>query len=257
MESFSIQLLSNSSMDMFPNNTAANFTVQLPRKIILNGKWRVVLTEIQHPAFFDNVTKKNNIVGVYNFVNGEPNKAEEFQIKIGNYKDVQSLVNVINQGLNEIIKYKLIEYNTASRRVKILKPEENQPILYNAVHFENKLALQLGFTKEDNILKFDESPNPASVHYGLFDRMFIYCDIIDTQIIGHIEAQVLKILTCQNMNDDYSSYAKEFHNLEYVNVAKKEFDSIDINIKTITGEPMPFTHGTSILKLKFEKLSHI
>lgn len=281
MDSFSIHLLSNSSMEMFPDNTAANFNVNLPKKIILNGNWKVALTEIQYPNTFHNVTRHSSKI-IFKFFNNSSSYTKTFQISEKEYKDIHSLVEAVNFGFQSQLGTSLIKYLPESNRIKILKKEINKAIdpisdvvhpiinLFNEspksvekfdssklkIYFENKLALQLGFLPENNILDFDESPSTTLLEHGLYEQMFVYCDIIDSQIIGHTEAQVLKIFTCQTLSEKNLIAEKEFRNLEYVNVVKKEFDTIEININTITGYSVPFNHGISILKLQFVKISN-
>jgi hypothetical protein len=45
-DSFFVTLPSNSSMDMYPDNTAAHFKTILPKRIYLHGEYEVALTEI-------------------------------------------------------------------------------------------------------------------------------------------------------------------------------------------------------------------
>jgi len=43
-------------MQLYPNNTAAQYTIKLPRPINLNGgDWEVALTELSVPSIFDNI----------------------------------------------------------------------------------------------------------------------------------------------------------------------------------------------------------
>ena len=55
---FYLTLPSNASMNLYPKNTAAQYTIKLPRSIALDGgDWEVALTELSVPAIFDNVLK--------------------------------------------------------------------------------------------------------------------------------------------------------------------------------------------------------
>lgn len=60
MKDFYMTLLSNSSMNYFPNNKTSVFTVHLPRKVILKENWAVALASINYRYNFFNVTEKNN-----------------------------------------------------------------------------------------------------------------------------------------------------------------------------------------------------
>jgi len=54
---FHLTLPSNSSMDCYPSNPAAQFTTKLPHPLSLEGDWEVALTEISVPDMFHNVKK--------------------------------------------------------------------------------------------------------------------------------------------------------------------------------------------------------
>ena len=53
---FHLMLPSNSSMDIYPNNTTAQYATKLPRRIELDGgNWSVSLKDISTPTLFDNI----------------------------------------------------------------------------------------------------------------------------------------------------------------------------------------------------------
>ena len=55
-DTFYLMLPSNSSMDVFPNNTLSNFKVNLSQPINIDPhKWEVGLAEIQFPVSWYNV----------------------------------------------------------------------------------------------------------------------------------------------------------------------------------------------------------
>ena len=60
---FHLTLPSNASMDLYPKNTAAQYTIKLPCPVALEGgDWEVALTELSVPAIFDNVLKDTCLV---------------------------------------------------------------------------------------------------------------------------------------------------------------------------------------------------
>ena len=60
--SFTITLVSSASMNVFKDNTLANFKILLSEEINLQGEWRVVVTEITFTTQINNVTDNNNFV---------------------------------------------------------------------------------------------------------------------------------------------------------------------------------------------------
>ena len=55
MTEFTLELVSNASMDIYPNNTLASFTNFLPHEINLRGSWEVALLDISYPSRFKNI----------------------------------------------------------------------------------------------------------------------------------------------------------------------------------------------------------
>src|SRR6185437_8326511 len=64
---FHIYLVSNGSMELYPQNTAGNFCNELQVPIDFGAdqdKWEVGVSELQIPATYFNVTEGNNILQV-------------------------------------------------------------------------------------------------------------------------------------------------------------------------------------------------
>jgi len=61
MSHFYMTLPSNSSMDCYPDNTAAKYTTKLTNVIELDGDWEVGLTEISCPGSLINVRHFNTL----------------------------------------------------------------------------------------------------------------------------------------------------------------------------------------------------
>ena len=57
MESFTIELVSNASGELFPDNTLSSFTNILPEQLNLEGQWEVAISEISYPSMYQNITE--------------------------------------------------------------------------------------------------------------------------------------------------------------------------------------------------------
>ena len=57
MDSFTIELVSNTSSQIFPYNTLSSFTNFLPEQVNLDGQWEVAISEISYPSMYQNVTE--------------------------------------------------------------------------------------------------------------------------------------------------------------------------------------------------------
>ena len=68
MKDFFFTLLSNSSINYFPQNTTSSFTVHLAEKITLNGTWKVGIAEIHYKYNFFNVCFSNTFFSLSLFL---------------------------------------------------------------------------------------------------------------------------------------------------------------------------------------------
>ena len=57
MDSSKIELVSNASGELFPDNTLSSFTNVLPEQVNLEGKWEVAISERSYPSMYQNKTE--------------------------------------------------------------------------------------------------------------------------------------------------------------------------------------------------------
>ena len=57
MDSFTLDLVSNASGELFPSNTLSSFTHFLPEQVYLEGQWEVAISEIPYPSMYQNITE--------------------------------------------------------------------------------------------------------------------------------------------------------------------------------------------------------
>ena len=56
MHSFTIELVSNASSELFSDNTLSSFTNFLLDQVNLEGQWEVAISKISYPSMYQNVT---------------------------------------------------------------------------------------------------------------------------------------------------------------------------------------------------------
>lgn len=260
-DDFFITLMSNSSLNYYGENKTSGFTVHLPQKIQLTGDWVVALAELHYPYNFFNVTRGENVIYV-EFNNGEPQHGElnikyrKFHISPGFYKNIECILKAVNAELSHVTGCNVLSLNEMDSRT-VVNLDKTRNAKLKSIIFAPRLAMQLGFNPEDNILNFDLSNNVGNIYFGVPDQMMIYTDIIEPVFVGHEKAQVIKIV---NTTTGLKScvfgdvHSKEFQSMHYIPVMKKDFESISIDIRDCTGSYMPFRHGVSTVKLHFRKL---
>ena len=79
----------------------------------------------------------------------------------------------------------------------------------------------------------------------------MYCDIIENMPVGREEAPLLRIVGVDAKQGEI--VRKTYDNPMYIPVRIKKFDTVEIDIKSNTGEYVPFQYSKSEVILHFRK----
>ena len=75
MDSFTIELGSNASGELFPDNTLISFTNFLPEQVNLEGQWEVAISKISYPSMYQNITE-----GYFKFFDEKHENLQQYTI---------------------------------------------------------------------------------------------------------------------------------------------------------------------------------
>lgn len=289
-DQFYLILPSNSSMKYYPDNTVTHFVTQLPHSIKLPGEWAVALTEIQYPRSFmhfagedreitilqgsaptsghDSRITNTIISGEWSLVALSDNstlnaKVAKSTIPSGIYSSITNLINAIYEdpAFDNHIKIKHNESTggivTISRDIDDCVVEECER--HHLIYLSDKLSRVFGFQSNqlmnvhsDRVFTADF---PASLAQAVPDKLFVYTDICENYITGDVQTPLLRIVPIDNTNQTYGAVqTKSFSPPNYIPLLRTEFDTIDIDIRTHTGEPVPFQSGTLTVTLHFKRI---
>lgn len=263
--------MSNCSFDEFPQNKTSSFTTALPREILLRGNWKVALAEVQYVNTFENVTRGHNTVTVAMRMKENDGKVSHSDIVIniepGYYNSVDEILDSISLKLSEIHNFlKDVEFlkkcpltNTVKvNHESIFKhwpasaPGKKECVV-EVVSFKGRLALQLGYEPDQNIV-VTAPQYPINKNFGIPFECLIYCNLVEPQLFGDSHSQVIRAVPTLDKDSRFGDVCMRTFNLRnYIPVALKEFRTIKIDIRSSTGDLMPFSWGTSSLLLHFRK----
>lgn len=273
-------LLSNSSMKYYPENKTSTFTVQLPRYMYLDGNWEVAMTEIQYPYTFMNVEDGENEIQLETYeitdelIKWRLNKSHDkgpaplkslifinTSILPGYYADIKDVIAAINSEINKETKQATyFEFNALANKVGA----SNDIIEIGRKWIENcklspRLGLQLGYPPGSTIYSGVFAPHVVNNCSTIPEKMLIYCDILDPQIIGDSWGKVLSVIsTNAGIPRPYFGQpcSTMFNPPQYISVQSQNFESIKIDIRDIEGRLMPFQYGTLSVKLHFRRSNY-
>jgi len=240
---FYLTLPSNASMQLYPNNTAAQYTIKLPRSINLDGgDWEVALTELSVPSIFDNVVSGTCYIKLTDHVNMIVNN---YIVEPGHYNEASLLKylnhRVANNGILFVIENGKVELLNSGNFKAYLSST-----LRNKLGFVN--MLNDGFEGGRHIAE-----NKCDINGETVQTLFIYCDILEHVVVGDIMAPLLRMVDMKR-KQSHGKMHEAPHAPLYVPLQKKQFDTIEINIMTDTGDPVHFVDGKTVIVLEFKRL---
>jgi len=245
---FYLTLPSNASMNLYPKNTAVQYTIKLPRPVALDGgDWEVAFTELSVPAIFDNILKNTCYVKLIDeCTDTVEHPSEIYIVREGYYNTVDSLVYEL--------KMMLILLGIS------LEMEMDRVVLQNNgnynVHLNRTLMEKLGFIDMPELgfgLGRHIVENPGDLTEQTVPTLFVYCDILEHVVVGDVMAPVLRMVDMKRKRT-YGKMHETPHVPLYVPLQKKHFDTVEINIMMDTGEPVQFAEGKSVTVLEFKRI---
>ena len=284
MAEFYLTLPSNTE----PGNRTGQFRVRLPEVVKLKGDWDVALAQIQYPKSWNNVTAENDPRTGFRkneiYITIKDGMYTTFKISIppSHYDTVNDLLAVITNTTQDRVKELVIdeleEFATKHdekreedpKHVEILKKVPRSiywdfdPIskhttmkfnkdVISSIRLSEHLQYVLGFEERDlhnwNTYK-DMGKYPIDMRAGI-DALYVYCDLVENQIIGNVREPLLRILPVKGTYGEIID--QDFVARHYVPVLNKEFSTVEISIKGDSNVLIPFAFGKVIVKLHFKK----
>jgi hypothetical protein len=260
--SFYVTLPSNSSMQLYPKNTATNFTTQLKIPIRMEMSYEVALVELNynhswHYYLGEIIFFHRGIDHHFELSSIEGDKFSEFIDKINELLAKEYIaVEIVHASNNRTIddREKLIE-NLKERFDFPKLTFENNRLRFNCpinsyFQFHGPIAGLLDLKEYDKVY-LNHIPIPIRENiFSIIQTIFVYTDIIDYQLVGDSYSQLLQTVITTDKN--YASIVStKFDNPHYVPVNKSMITSINIDLRDDLGNKILFQNGKTIAKLHF------
>ena len=250
MDHFYVDLPSNASLDMFPNNTLANFKVKLPHPIRSTIPYKVALVEMIYPHKHLNIAEKEAYLECYEKPYDTSTNRERLYIPSGIYERPVDITSV----LNPMVRFHGFRFDFIDEinRFRSIGGQKNK--IRKFVNFSGNLAKMLGYgdgTDEHVLVELNEDAKYSPDFRTDRSPLFVYTNIIEHQVVGDSLSKVLRIVNFERAQDSGLTCEKYLRPY-YLPVDRQVLDVIEINIKDIAGSAFPFVSGSPvILKLHF------
>ena len=253
MSRFYLTLPSNSSMDYYPENTLAHYTTKLNSVIELDGEWEIGLTEISIPSHVHNVIEGQCYYDLY--IAGV--HIRRINVTPGHYRRMRDLVEDLHRSQRAQVPLQsheplLVEFSfdTGNKRVRMTCEDSLHQHMH--VEFNANLARLLGYHFDVRYSLSHQKPKVSKFPPNLtgnIQSVYVYCDLGEHVLVGDTKAPLLRIV--DRTSDARNVVHRTFNPPLYIPLQKKCFDTVEINLMTDTGIPVPFLSGKSFVVMEF------
>ena len=265
MDSLTIELVSNASGELFPNNTLSSFTNFLPEQVNLEGQWEVAFSEISYPSMYQNITE-----GKFKFFDQKLSKTTStYNLEPGLYTSITDIVEAMNTLIQERNNHHetciAVKVSRKTQKVVILLANDTSGLAFCSTDLGHIFGNNVG--NEFGVLMIGKGPHEPEFAYDIvrIHSLKIYSNLVEYSIVGDTKAPLLRcfpfisklkegdiITTGQYMN------YQTFSNLQFRPLLKNSFHSINIDLRDTSGKKIPFVSvGITRLVLMFRKASNI
>ena len=191
MVSFTIELVSNASLEPFPNNTLSSFRNFLPEQVNLDGQSEVAISAIFYPSVYQNVTE-----GKFMFYDEKISKTTEaYYLEPGLF----SSINDILEAMNTLIQKRknprgtcvTIKVGRVTQKVKVYLANDKLSLAI----FSTDLGRIIGgnVTNDLGILISRKGPHEPKIAYDIvrIHSLISYTEIVEYKIVGDTKAPLL------------------------------------------------------------------
>ena len=267
MTSFIIELVSNGSVDVYPENSLSSFSNFLPEQISLgDDPWEVGLMEIGYPAWYNNITE-----GLLRYKPDSKQKGfYEIRLRKGLYRSIHEIIYEIGNEMKQLSKDNKncpavdFVYDEFSGKINLKWNRDGDQYWWNNVEKtdiiddENKpsqgfihiassdIASILGFPHVTVISSEKVTEAPLAADIQRIHSIMIYTDLIEHSIIGNAKAPILRCFPMiSRLRDGHLTLTQfmnyqTFENIQFRKVMKNSFHSIKVDLRHSTGELIPF-----------------
>ena len=88
---------------------------------------------------------------------------------------------------------------------------------------------------------------------GGLTTLYVNCDIVEPQIVGNVHSELLRTVAVDSRKHFGETVSEIYTSPHYLKVRRRQFDNVKIEIRSGTGELVPFEYGKVIIKIHFRK----
>ena len=178
MHSFTIELVSNASGELFPDKTLSSFTNFLPEQVHLEGKWEVAISQRSYPSMYQHITE-----GYFKFLDEKFSKSTStYSIEPGLYNSITDIVEAMNTFIQERNNHNetwiTVKVSRRTQKIVIMLANDTSGLAFCSTDlghiFGNNVANQFG------VLMKRKGPHEPQFAYDIvrIHSLMIFSDLV-------------------------------------------------------------------------------
>ena len=192
MDSFTIELVSNASGELLPDNTLSSFTNFLPEQVNLEGQWKVAISEISYPSMYQNITE-----GCFKFFDEKLSKSRStYKLEPGLYTPITDVVEAKNTLIQERNNHNetciTVKVSRRSQKVVIILANDTSALAFCSTDFGHVFGNIVG--NQFGVLMKGKGPHEPQFAYDIvrIHSLTIYSDLVEYNLVGNTKAPLLR-----------------------------------------------------------------
>ena len=192
MDSFTIELVSNASGELFPNNTPSSFTNFLPEQVNLEGQWEVEVSEKSYPSMYQKITE-----GKIKFFDEKRSKSTStYNLEPGLYTSITDIVGAMKMLIQERNNHNetciTVKICRRTQKVVIMLANDTFDLAFCSTDLGHKFGNNVG--NEYGVLMIGKGPHEPEFAYDIvrIHSLMIYSDLVEYNIVGETKTPLLR-----------------------------------------------------------------
>ena len=192
MDSFTIDLVSNASGELFPDNTLSSFTNFLSEQVNLEGQWEVAISEISYPPMYQNIKE-----GKFKFFDKKLSKSTStYSIESGLCTSITDIVEAMKTLIQERKNHNesciTVKVSRRTQKNIIMLSNDSCSLAFCSTDLGHIFGNNVG--NEFGVLMIGKGPHEPEFAYDIVrvHSLMIYSDIVEYNIVGDTKAPLLR-----------------------------------------------------------------
>lgn len=242
LKEFFLTLPSWTSDKLFPDNTAGDYYVKIPKPLQLHGDWKVGMVNVVLPKCWYNVDSSDNFVIIVKI--DEPSPIE-VSIPYGWYDNVNDLINELNVSISKNLGDNEVFFGYDGRRKKVYVSFGTSDL---SLDICKGLCDMMGFTFGDVITRSQYAQGQSNMEANK-EFVIVNCDVVDQQTVGNLKSPMLGYMYTKGVN--YGESLEYSVDTQYLTLRNKSFEVIHIWVTDLKGNKVHFLPTRSLVQLHF------